>query len=260
MIPLKDDNPTYSKPVVTLALIGSCVVVFLWQITLSNYEAERAILALGAIPAVVFQHGNLPPEIAILPPALDILTLLTSMFLHGGWGHLFGNMLFLWIFGDNVEDAMGHARFLLFYVLCGLAAILAHVAVDPASIVPTVGASGAISGVLGAYLLLYPRAKVLVWAFAFFIFRVPASVVLVFWFLMQILNLAGGGEASVAWWAHIAGFVAGMLLILPFKNRHVGLFGAGHLDQTAAPALAPCGPEKVRSEKSRRIPPSDDGR
>ena len=236
MLPLKDDNPTHIQPVVSVALIVATALVFLWQVTLPGNEARRAIVALGAIPVVVLQRANLPDEIAMLPPAFDVLTLVTSVFLHGGWGHLLGNMLYLWIFGDNVEDAMGHRRFLAFYLICGVVAALIHTVADPFSTTPTVGASGAISGVLGAYVLLYPRAKVLVWpGILFFTFRLPAAVVLGFWFLMQVLNLAGGGASNVAWWAHIGGMVAGAALIPLFKDRHIGLFGAGHLDQTAPP-------------------------
>lgn len=252
MIPLKDDNPTHIKPVVSIGLIAACVLAFLWQVMLPGAEAQRMIMGLGAIPAVLFQIRNLPPEIAVFPASLDFLAAVTYMFLHGGWWHLLSNMLYLWVFGDNVEDAMGHRRFLAFYLLCGIAAVLVHGALDPASITPTVGASGAISGVLGAYVLLYPRAKVLV-AFGFFILRVPAWTVLGLWFLMQILNVAGGGESNVAWWAHIGGFAAGMVLILAFKYRHVGLFGAGHLSQTAPLPV-------VGSEQSERTPRSGDER
>ena len=235
MLPLKDDNPKYLTPVVTWALMAICIAVFLWQVTLPETEARRAIIALGAIPRVLFQLENLPAKFAILPADLELLTLVTSLFLHGGWEHLLGNMLFLWIFGDNVEDAMGHVRFLVFYLVCGVAAALINALPDPASVVPTIGASGAISGVLGAYLLLYPRAKVVVWAFVVLIFRVPAWLVLGLWFLMQFVNLGGGGEENVAWWAHIGGMVAGMALIPLFKYRYVGLFGTGHIEQTTPP-------------------------
>ena len=150
MLPLKDDNPKYIKPVVTTCLIAICVLAFLWQLSLTDQEGQRAIYALGAIPAVIFQHVNLVEDITILPPALEALTLVTSMFLHGGWAHLLGNMLYLWIFGDNVEDAMGHGRFVAFYLICGIAAVLINAAPDTSSTTPLVGASGAISGVLGA--------------------------------------------------------------------------------------------------------------
>ena len=236
MLPLKDDNPTHIQPMVTWALMAASVLAFLWQVSLPEDEAGRAVVALGAIPAVVFQRVALPDHIAMLPPALELLTVVTSMFLHGGWAHLLGNMLYLWIFGDNVEDAMGHGRFVVFYLICGIVAVLVNAVPDPSSTIPTVGASGAISGVLGAYVLLYPRARVLVWpGILWFTFRLPAWLVLGFWFGMQVLNLAGGGAGNVAWWAHIGGMVCGAALIPFFKYRHVGLFGAGHLSQTAPP-------------------------
>ena len=233
MLPLKDDNPKYLTPVVTWTLMAVCVVVFLGQLALPPMEARRAVIGLGAIPRVLFQLENLPPRFAVLPAGLEYLTLVTSLFLHGGWAHLLGNLLYLWIFGDNVEDAMGHWRFLVFYLVCGVAANLVNAVADPASGLATIGASGAISGVLGAYLLLYPRARVVVWAFVFFIFRLPAWLVLGFWFLLQFVNLGSGG--NIAWWAHIGGMVAGMALIPLFKYGHVGLFGSGHLEQTKPP-------------------------
>jgi membrane associated rhomboid family serine protease len=184
----------------------------------------------GAIPAVLFGSESLPPEAAVLPASL---TLLTSMFLHGGFMHLIGNMLYLWIFGNNIEDAMGHARFILFYIVCGIAAALTHAWMDPGSAIPMIGASGAISGVLGAYLLLYPRAHVLVLIPLGFFTRmmyIPAGFVLGFWFLLQLLNsgLAAGGGGGVAWFAHIGGFIAGMILIGFFKHRSVRFFNPPH--------------------------------
>jgi membrane associated rhomboid family serine protease len=225
MIPLHDDNPTDLPPVFTILLIAACVLVFLWQISLGKAQ-ERAILALGAIPSVLLGERRLSPELALVPPEL---TILTSMFLHGGWMHLVGNMLYLWVFGNNVEDAMGHLRFLVFYGLCGAAAVFAQALPNPASTIPMIGASGAISGVLGAYLLLYPRARVLVGIPLGFIIhtaRLPALWVLGFWFVLQIINtlLAGKGQGGVAWGAHIGGFIAGMLLLPLFRRRGVRLF------------------------------------
>lgn len=223
MIPLHDDNPTTITPLVTIALIVTNVLVFLWQVGLPPVEQERVVFALGSIPAVIFGDRVLPPEIALVSPELSVLT---SMFLHGGWLHLIGNMLYLWIFGNNVEDAMGHVRFIAFYVLCGIAAALAQAFQDPTSTIPMIGASGAIGGVLGAYLLLHPKARVLVLiplGILFPVIRIPAVVVLGVWFLMQFLESAatptGGG--GVAYWAHIGGFVAGMALIFVFKRREV---------------------------------------
>lgn len=225
MIPLHDDNPTELKPIFTVTLIIACVLVFLWQFSLGR-AMERAVLALGLIPAVLFGRAELPPALAIVPPEM---TVLTSMFLHGGFMHLAGNMLYLWIFGNNVEDAMGHARFLVFYVLCGVAAAMAQALSDPGSTVPMVGASGAISGVLGAYLLLYPHARVLVGipiGFMFQTARLPAGWVLGFWFVFQILNslLSAGAGGGIAWGAHIGGFVAGTVLLPFFRRRGVRLW------------------------------------
>ena len=225
MIPLHDDNPTTITPLITIILIVLCVVIFLWEVSLGQ-QTQQAIFAFGAIPSVVFGSKLLPPEIALIPAWA---TVLTSMFMHGGWMHLIGNMLYLWIFGNNVEDCMGHGRFVVFYILCGILAFGTHAAMDPNSVVPTVGASGAISGVLGAYLLLYPHARVLV-AIPFGIIihttRLPAGVVLVFWFVLQIISSAmdSGQGGGVAWGAHVGGFVAGMALLFLFKKRSVRLF------------------------------------
>ena len=227
MIPLHDDNPTTLKPIVTVGLIAACSLVFLWQISLGERGYLETVYSLGVVPAVLMGNLQLRPELASVPAEL---TLLTSMFLHGGWMHLIGNMLYLWIFGNNIEDAMGHGRFIVFYALCGTAAGYAQVLQDPASTVPMIGASGAISGVLGAYLLLYPKARVLVliWL-GFFIHtvRLPAGFVLGFWFVLQYVNAALAGEAGggVAWWAHIGGFITGMALILVFRHKNVPLFG-----------------------------------
>ncbi len=226
MIPLHDDNPTTLMPLVTVGLIVACTAVFLWQVTLPPGAAERAVYAYGMIPAVLFGERELPAEVAAIPATLSVLT---SMFLHGGWMHLIGNMLYLWIFGNNVEDAMGHGRFVVFYLLCGLAAALAQAFQDPGSAVPMIGASGAIGGVLGAYVLLYPRARVLVLVplgFFFYTLRIPAMIVLGLWFGLQFLSsaLSAGQVGGVAYWAHIGGFVAGMVLILPFRKKGFPLF------------------------------------
>jgi len=184
------------------------------------------LYALGIIPAVLFGYVNLEPSLTIIPP---MATVFTSMFLHGGWMHLIGNMLYLWIFGNNVEDATGHTRFLLFYLICGVAAVFAQALPDPSSTSPMIGASGAISGVLGAYLLLYPHARVLVvipFGFYFHPTRLPAAWVLGFWFVMQLLStlLAGSQQGGVAFRAHLGGFVVGAILIPLFKRRRVKLF------------------------------------
>ena len=232
MIPLHDDNPTVITPVLTVTFMVICVVVFLWQLSLGD-DLERMIYSLGAIPATVVGDATLPPELKLIPAWM---TVFTSMFMHGGWMHLIGNMLYLWIFGNNVEDAMGHARFVGFYLVCGVAAAMAQALPDPDSTIPMIGASGAISGVLGAYLLLYPHARVLVavpLGFLLYTMRIPAGFVLAFWFLLQTLSSAASGqqEGGVAFGAHIGGFVAGMLLIPFFKYRHVPLFQPGHRGQ-----------------------------
>jgi membrane associated rhomboid family serine protease len=219
MIPLRDENPTWTRPIVTYGVIGLCVAVFLWQASLGQSGGEAAVYALGFIPAVVFGSDELPASLAWIPaPA----TVFTSMFLHGGLLHLGGNLLYLWIFGDNIEDRMGHGRFVLFYVLCGIAAALAQAVPDPGSRVPMIGASGAISGVLGAYAVLYPNVRVLVAIPVFVVLytpRLPAIWVLGLWFVGQLLSsMALESGAGVAFRAHVGGFVAGALLIHVFAR------------------------------------------
>jgi membrane associated rhomboid family serine protease len=221
MIPLKDDNPTSIQPVITLSIIGLCVLVFLWQLSLSPEGGRAAVYALGFIPAVLSGNAELPPQLVWVPSSL---TVFTSMFLHGGFLHLAGNMLYLWIFADNVEDSMGHGRFILFYVLCGVAAALAQAAPELGSTIPMIGASGAVSGILGAYVLLYPHARILVvvpLVVIFYTLRLPAIIVLGIWFAIQLMSslaapAVGGG---VAFRAHLGGFIAGVLLIRLFAVR-----------------------------------------
>ena len=263
MIPLHDDNPTTIKPLVTVGLIVACVLVFLWQVSLSPGAGELAIYAYGTIPAVIFGTRELPPEIAAIPAQLSLLT---AMFLHGGWMHLIGNMLYLWIFGNNIEDAMGHGRFIAFYGLCGIAAALAQALQDPSSIIPMIGASGAIGGVLGAYLLLYPRARVLVLIpLGFFMttVRIPAFWVLGFWIVLQFIQSApsAGQAGGVAYWAHIGGFLAGVVLIVPIRNKAFPLFGK---PRTPSPGAAPApgpgrAPNRPPNRPRSRIPRSGRG-
>jgi len=228
MIPLHDDNPTEITPFVTIALIVLCSLVFLYEASLPDHIAQAFVFQYGAIPAAIFGHEDALPDVAVGFPVT--VTLLTSMFLHGGWMHLIGNMLYLWIFGNNIEDVMGHGKFVVFYVVCGILAAMSHALTDPASGVPMVGASGAISGVLGAYLLLFPRAQVMVLIPLGFFTRamyVPAGFVLGFWFVMQLLSsvMSVGHEGGgVAFFAHVGGFVAGMALIGLFKHPHVRFF------------------------------------
>lgn len=225
MIPLHDDNPTQLTPIVTIAFITICVFVFLHQASLPQESSEVFAHQFGAIPTLIFGHASLPEEVQVGFPAS--LTLVTSMFLHGGWMHLLGNMLYLWIFGNNIEDAMGHAKFVIFYVISGIVAALSHALTDPSSPIPMVGASGAISAVLGAYLLLFPRAHVLVLLPGIGMTRVPAGIVLGMWFVMQLISggiSIGASGGGVAFFAHIGGFVAGMALIGFFKRSDVKFF------------------------------------
>jgi membrane associated rhomboid family serine protease len=224
MIPLHDDNPTEHTPFVTIAFIVACFLVFLYEANLPGTLGELFVFRYGAIPAVMFGEAELPAEGGGIPV---YATLLTSMFLHGSWMHLIGNMLYLWVFGNNIEDVMGHAKYVVFYVTCGILAAFSHALTDPSSTIPMVGASGAISGVLGAYLLLFPRAHVLVLMPGLGMTQVAAGIVLGMWFVLQLLSggmslsSTGGG---VAFFAHIGGFVAGMALIGIFKRPDVPFF------------------------------------
>jgi membrane associated rhomboid family serine protease len=229
LFPLKDDNPTTITPYVTVALIAANVLVFFYQLSLGE-RLDQFIYQYGAIPAVILGSQTLPADMVAIPATLSLFT---SMFMHGGFMHIIGNMLYLWIFGNNIEDAMGHVKFILFYFITGLAASMAHLLSDVSSTIPTVGASGAISGVLGAYLLLYPRAQVMTFLMLFYFIRlmyIPAGLVLGFWFLLQIVNsvISGAGGGGVAWWAHIGGFVAGMALVGIFKKQDVKFFNPPH--------------------------------
>jgi|SRR5579863_998973 len=212
-LPLYDDNPTARIPYVTYALIALCAVVFLWQL---GQDSDAVAASYGMIPAVLFGSAQLSPGIAVIPPWM---TVFTSMFLHGGWLHLGGNMLFLWIFGNNIEDVLGHVRYLLLYLASGAVAALCQALPDTASVVPMIGASGAIAGVLGAYLLLYPYAKVhvLVWIVIFVrIIAVPAWIMLGLWFGLQLVDglLSAPDDAGVAFWAHVGGFISGVALLV----------------------------------------------
>ncbi len=226
MIPLKDDTPSSGRPYVTIALIAACCGSFLWQRSLDPGQARQAVDTLGAIPAVLMTDARLPRELQWIP---RYGTVFTSMFLHGGWMHLLGNMLFLWIYGDNVEDGLGHLRFLLFYLICGVAAVFAQALGNPGSPYPIIGASGAISGVLGAYLLLYPRAKVLTLVLLpFFVttLRIPAMLLLLLWFTAQLIGDLAVSGAGVAFGAHIGGFLTGLLLAPLLKRGRHRLFAS----------------------------------
>jgi membrane associated rhomboid family serine protease len=208
MIPLRDVIPSRTTPVVTMALIAINAVVFLYEQTLPELAFRRFVATYGLIPAY-----------------FDWVSMITSMFLHGGWAHFLGNMLYLWIFGDNVEDRVGHGRYLVFYLGCGAAAALAQATINADSMIPMIGASGAISGVLGAYLVLFPHSRVLTLVPIFIvieIIEIPAVILLGIWFVMQLLSGVGSlgqqNVGGVAFWAHAAGFVAGMVGILFFRR------------------------------------------
>ncbi len=223
MIPLHDINPTSRRPVVTLALVVVNALAFLFELLLGEPGRTQLVFALGMVPG----------RVALFPVSAEIsavdafLPLLTSMFLHGGWLHIIGNMWFLWVFGDNIEDRLGHGRFVVFYLLCGVLAGLAHTVVNWRSMIPAIGASGAVSGVMGAYLLLYPGSRVVTLVtlgWWWFKASLPAYVMILYWFVVQLvsgtvsLGLREGEGGGVAWWAHIGGFVAGAVLVFVFKK------------------------------------------
>ena len=248
ILPLKDDNnlKRIQFQYVTVGLIVACVAVVLWQFSLSENDG-RAVLQFGTIPTGLFGKRNLAPELHVIP---SYLSLFTSQFLHGGWMHLIFNMLFLWVFGDNVEDSMGHSRFFIFFLVTGAIAAFAHAAVEANSSAPLIGASGAISGILGAYLVLHPKARLLVLFMNVIPLRLPAFVVLLGWIGLQFWSLSGG-ESNTAWWAHIGGFAAGMILIVPFKRRGVPLFdGAGRFKPADATLAEMAEADEHRHAKS----------
>ena len=226
--PLKDENPTTRPPIVTIGLMVICLLVFLLEKASGQQGMQQIIYQFGLIPSVLLGLNELPPNLDVIPAGA---TLITSMFLHGGWMHLIGNMWFLWIFGNNIEDELGHGRFLLFYLLSGLGAAALQIIIGPNSDIPMVGASGAISGVLGAYMLLYPKARILTLVFlGFFItmMRITAIWFLGIWFGMQLLYglaSAGGTGGGIAWWAHIGGFLAGVGLLYIMRKKKVKAFG-----------------------------------
>ena len=221
-LPLYDDNPIERAPLATCFLIGLCTGAYLWEL---GQNQHAVFFSYGMIPSVLFGSARLAPELSRIAPWA---TIFTSMFLHGSWWHLIGNMIFLWIFGNNVEDVLGRVRYLLLYFASGIAAALTQALSNPASQVPMIGASGAIAGVLGAYLLLYPRANVhvFVWIIIFFrIFTVPAWILLSLWFGMQLLSGFGSAQtgAGIAFWAHVGGFLSGLLLLFLLRPSGVGL-------------------------------------
>jgi membrane associated rhomboid family serine protease len=252
-IPFRDDTPSRQLPAVTRGLIAACAIVFLWQLSPGAGGFERSAMEYGMIPAVLFGAARLPARLAVIAPPL---TLVTSMFLHSGWLHLIGNMIYLFVFGKGVENALGSLRFLVFYLLCGIAAALTQALTDPAATLPMVGASGAIAGVLGAYLVLYPFGHVFVffWIIIFFrVIAVPAILLLGFWFLMQLLSAEGAsaGVGGVAVWAHVGGFIAGMILVLFMRRRGVAM-----LQAPRTRSFAVSRPGDARWRGSGSVPPA----
>ncbi len=223
MFPIRDSIPTRHFPVVNVSLITLNVAAFLFQVSLSDTELMALVEQFGVIPARFAGPGG----IWSFAVQVGAFSLFASMFLHGGWLHLIGNIWTLYIFGDNVEDRMGKIQYLAFYLACGLLASLAHILSDPGSLIPTIGASGAISGVMGAYLVMFPRSKISMLLPIFYIpffFRIPAVVFLAYWFILQLLDgtaslVAGDAVDNVAFWAHIGGFVAGAILGWLLRDR-----------------------------------------
>jgi membrane associated rhomboid family serine protease len=232
VFPIRDDNPHFLTPYLTYGIIAlNALIWLLVQGAGAEPALSSSVCRLGLIPGELLQSVPAGASFRIGPDSICTLagdrswhTPLTSMFLHGGWLHVIGNMWFLWIFGNNVEDSMGHLRFAIFYLLCGLAAAAAQILVDPQSTIPMVGASGAIGGVMGAYILLYPRVHVHMLIFLGFyvtIVAIPAVFMLGYWFLLQLLSgvgTLGARGGGVAFWAHVGGFLAGSVLILLFRN------------------------------------------
>jgi membrane associated rhomboid family serine protease len=224
MLPIKDDQPRYSTPFVTWFLIALNLMIFLFESTLDAQSLRLLIHQFSVVPyhLLVFLHGSprYSAEQVVLP-------FFTSLFLHGSWMHVIGNMWFLFIFGDNVEDYLGHFKYLIFYLVCGVLAMSAQVLVSLHSTVPALGASGAIAGVLGAYFVVYPRARVLTWFFVFVLW-VPAWVILGYWFVLNflsgtatVLQVQSQNMGGVAFWAHVGGFLSGMLLVRVFGERRL---------------------------------------
>ncbi|MCO6439498.1 MAG: rhomboid family intramembrane serine protease [Nitrococcus mobilis] len=224
MVRLRDDRPSAIPPLVNVGLIAVCFVVFIWQMTLDPLARLRAVYALGTIPATLIGGAHLSAAVAVIPA---VLTPLTSMFLHKSWMHLLGNLFYLWLFGDSVEDSMGHRRYLSFYLIVGVVAVIAQAYPEPHSTAPMIGASGAISGVLGAYMLLFPRANVLALiplGRLTQLIRVPAALVLGLWFVLQLLLSVVGADPGTGFRAHIGGFIAGMILAPFFRRQGIPLW------------------------------------
>lgn len=235
MIPISDEHRTMRTPVMTYAIIAANVFAWLYfqGAGLNEPQLAASVCNFGLVPGELTHLAKLGTAVplgnglacVVDNERINILTPLTSLFLHGSWMHLLGNMLYFWVFGNNIEDSMGSTRFLFFYLICGLAASAAHILIQPGSPVPTVGASGAISGIMGAYLILYPSVRVRMFFPPFFLFRIRAWLVLIWWFVTQFLSalpemssMRPEVSSGVAFWAHVGGFIAGVLLVKVFEN------------------------------------------
>ena len=256
ILPIRDDSVLRRPPAVTYGVICVCSAVFLWQLGLGPRAFTSFIFSFGMIPAVLFGYAELPSRLAAVPAWA---TVFTSMFIHGGWLHLLGNMLYLWLFGRGVESALGPSRFGILYLASGVAAAMTQALTSPAAEVPMIGASGAIAGALGAYLILHPRANVIlfVWIFIFVRFiSVPAVILLALWFATQLLGAlaAPPNEPGVAFWAHVGGFVAGVILVLILRGRDAALLRPAR--------SSPFGVTRPRATKWRTwsgsVPPAGD--
>ena len=226
-LPLFDRLISSRTPIISWCILLFCVVIFCWQLSLDNYTLRIVTIKYGVIPSVIFGHQSLPPELQLFHPFLSIIS---SMFLHAGWLHIGSNMLYLWIFADNIEDSMGHLKFVIFYIICGTAAAFAQGIIDPESTTPMIGASGGIAGILGAYIVLHPRAPIQVLMIILIFIRfisMPAWIVLGVWIGTQFAAAptSFSQEGGVAYFAHIGGFLAGACLIPFFKRKDIPLFG-----------------------------------
>ena len=229
--PIADENPTKNKPFISWIIIFLCVISFFKLVYEEEYIKEQIYLSFGMVPALLFGYSELSPSLKIIYPTFSILT---SMFLHGGWMHLIGNMTYLYIFGDNIEDNLGRTKFILFYIITGACAALSQAFLDPTSTIPMVGASGAIAGLLGAYVVLFPKAKIKVffWFIIFFkIIKIRAIFVLGFWIIIQLISFSGSdlNAGGVAYAAHIGGFASGIILIYFLKNKQPHKLNKGSL-------------------------------
>ncbi len=250
-IPLHDANSLrhIRLQYVTIAIIVANIVVFAFTALGSEQFAAAAVYGLGFIPSVAFDTVELPPELVVVP---EDLTYVTYAFLHGDIFHLGGNMLFLWVFGDNVEDALGHVKYLIFYLLCAIAGAIVHGMLAPTSEVPLIGASGAIAGIVAAYLILHPRVKIWVLAFGRIPLRIPAYILLALWILFQFVMLAAAGEDQISWSAHVGGIVAGAILVLFLRRRDVPLMDKEVVTPRAVEVQQPSAVRPVEAQPAPR--------